>query len=143
MKVTGYSDGVPCQIEIELVDEAGHFLAKEPASAWLIMVAAARNDGIILRCNSGYRTMAHQQSLWRQHQEGTLKSTPARPGYSRHQMGTASDINRSHDDPDGCGPLIGPTDQWLEHHAAQYGWRRTVPSEPWHYEFSAEWIGVE
>jgi len=52
----------------------------------------------------------------------------AKPGFSNHQSGRAIDIN-----------LLGvpkETYAWLKKNAARYGFRRTVPSEPWHWEYS-------
>jgi hypothetical protein len=44
----------------------------------------------------------------------------AAPGYSNHQSGRALDLTVS---------------SWLANNAARFGFKRTVPSEAWHYEF--------
>src|SRR5690606_15622592 len=49
----------------------------------------------------------------------------ATPGYSNHQSGHALDLNTSTP-----GVL-----NWLNNHGAYYGFARTVPSEPWHWEW--------
>jgi LAS superfamily LD-carboxypeptidase LdcB len=48
----------------------------------------------------------------------------ALPGHSNHQSGHALDLAVS-------GPNVLA---WLEAHAADFGFRRTVPKEPWHWE---------
>lgn len=51
----------------------------------------------------------------------------AKPGYSKHQNGKAVDFNTR-----GQG---GKQGEWLEKNAKDYGFKRTIPSEPWHYEY--------
>lgn len=52
----------------------------------------------------------------------------AKPGYSKHQNGTAVDFNTR-----GAG---GKQGEWLKKNADEFGFKGgTVPSEPWHYEF--------
>ena len=48
----------------------------------------------------------------------------APPGYSNHQSGKALDLNTS----------AKGVYTWLSKHGATYGFRRTVPSEKWHWE---------
>ncbi|MEA2751628.1 MAG: hypothetical protein QOI41_5771, partial [Myxococcales bacterium] len=48
----------------------------------------------------------------------------APPGYSNHQSGHALDLNTK----------AAGVNSWLVKHAAAFGFRRTVPSENWHYE---------
>jgi hypothetical protein len=52
-------------------------------------------------------------------------SLAARPGYSNHQSDHALDLNTSD-----AGVL-----NWLNNHADEYGFARTVPSEAWHWEY--------
>ncbi len=136
MKVRGYDKGQPVMINVVEV-APGKFLQADTAEAFLRMQVAAKNDGIELKPNSCWRSFAHQQLLWDQWEQGTRKLRPARPGYSRHHMGTAVDINRSHDDPDGSGPLPSKTDEWLRANAERFGFRNTVTKEPWHWEWDA------
>jgi LAS superfamily LD-carboxypeptidase LdcB len=46
------------------------------------------------------------------------------PGYSNHQSGHALDLNTA----------AGGVYSWLANHGHAYGFRRTVPSEKWHWE---------
>ncbi|MBN9164768.1 MAG: M15 family metallopeptidase [Myxococcales bacterium] len=46
------------------------------------------------------------------------------PGYSNHQSGSALDLNTS----------ARGVYSWLAKHGKAYGFRRTVPSEKWHWE---------
>jgi LAS superfamily LD-carboxypeptidase LdcB len=137
MQLIGYVAGVPRKFEATEV-APGQYLAVDAAEAWAELVAAAARDGITLRINSGWRSHDHQTRLYQQWADGRRRHRPARPGYSAHQSGVAADIQRSHDDPDGGGPERGATDLWLEAHAHEYGWRRTVPGEPWHWEYVGE-----
>lgn len=134
--VTGYVSGVPSQIEIEPIDSGGNvYLEHKAAVAFRAMREAANAVGIVLRANSGWRSFEHQQRLYRQWEEGRRKLRPCKPGWSKHHSGRAVDINRSHDDPDGDGPLIGATDAWLLACAANFHFYKTVRGEPWHYEY--------
>ncbi len=144
MKAYAYSNGAKLDqmIELETLVSGGRggLLAKETLlradarDAFLRMADDAwEMDKIVLRCNSGYRSYESQGEFWKAWLEGRLRYRPTRPGYSEHNLGVACDINRSHDDPDGDGPLRSKTDAWLDEHAARYGFRRTVPAEPWHW----------
>lgn len=141
MRATGYKNGDAFTLELEPIDDAGHFLDSEAAAAFKRMRLAAELDGIRLQVNSAFRYHDQQTVLWNRYvrevarwqgggQNG-LKPTPvARPGRSHHQSGIAVDINRSHDD--------GQTDAWLAAHAGAHGFVRTVASELWHWEYLPE-----
>jgi len=123
--VTGYVNGVPRQITLGKVP-GGKELRSDAAAAYTRMHAAAARAGINLHLNSGFRSMAEQQELYRKYLNGT-GNLAAKPGYSNHQGGIATDIN--------VGGTGTATYKWLAAHAAEYGFKRTVPSEPWHWEF--------
>jgi len=76
------------------------------------------------------------------------------PGTSNHESGLAVDINftksslengywvnKSKQDHPGKG--FGVVYDWLESNAYKYGFRRTVESESWHWEFRSQWIGIK
>ncbi len=147
VKARGYDRG---QAEMITLTSIGNdqWMQVSPAEAFLKMQTDAKKDGIILRPNSGWRSFGHQQIFWDAYEEKLALWSrspevykkplrPARPGYSRHHMGVAVDINRSHDDPDGKGPELGYTDKWLLDNARKYGFYRTVPAELWHFEYLA------
>lgn len=140
MIARGYKKGVAFDLELEPITET-HYLETSVARAYLEMAAAALADGLTLIVNTAFRDVGHQVRLWNTYQrrlkaweelpvsDRELAPRPApaaRPGYSNHQSGEAVDLNRSHDG--------GKTDTWLAANAGRFGFRRTVPGEPWHYE---------
>jgi hypothetical protein len=122
---TGYVNGNPFQLEAVTVD--GHLVQVATADAYYVMAEAANNDGVHLAVISGFRTMAEQQYLFHCYKTCTCNSCnlAAVPGTSNHQSGHAIDFNT--DTPGVYG--------WLENHAAHFGFKRTVPSEIWHWEW--------
>ncbi|MFT3769743.1 MAG: M15 family metallopeptidase [Minicystis sp.] len=122
---TGYSNGNPFAITVVTVD--GEPVEISTANAFLTMAQAAENDGVHLAINSGFRTMAEQQYLYACYVNCNCNSCnlAAKPGYSNHQSGHALDLNTA-----SSGVLA-----WLNAHGAAYGWKRTVSSEPWHWEW--------
>ena len=118
---TAYRYGRPYRIEFVRID--GNAVAKKSAGPFLAMRAAAQRAGVYIRVVSGFRTMAEQQSLWRQY--GPPRA--AQPGYSPHQNGVAFDLNTA-----GFG---GSVYNWLTRNAWRYGFKRTVSFEPWHWEY--------
>lgn len=129
-----YVAGVPTRKDLSEI-RPGHWLDRDAAHAFDRMSAAARENGIDLVIVSAWRSMPHQQRLYAEWEQGRRKLRPARPGWSLHQSGMAVDILRSHDDPDQGGPAVGTTDKWLEEHAREHGFYRTVPAELWHWEY--------
>lgn len=122
---TGYSNGMPFSISVVTVD--GENVERETANAYYVMAQAADRDGVSLHVVSGFRTMAEQERLYACYLDCNCNNCnlAARPGYSNHQSGHALDLNAS-----APGVL-----QWLETHAASFGFERTVPSENWHWEW--------
>ena len=104
----------------------GESLRRDAAKAFQRMHTAARRDSIGLRAISGYRSAREQRLLYRLYRQG-LGPKAARPGRSNHQRGTAVDLIVGHE--------LSPIYRWLETNACRHGFRRTVASEPWHWEF--------
>jgi D-alanyl-D-alanine carboxypeptidase len=75
---------------------------------------------------SGHRSWARQKYLYRLYRKG-LGPRAARPGRSNHQRGTAVDI--------AVRNTTTLTYEWLAANACRFGFRRTVSSEPWHWEY--------
>ncbi|MFP2929888.1 peptidoglycan-binding protein, partial [Pyxidicoccus sp. 3LG] len=123
--VTGYVNGSPRNITVASIPN-GKVLRTDAAAAFNRMHAAARAAGINLKVNSGFRTMAEQRALYQAYLNGT-GNLAAKPGYSNHQGGIAVDIN--------VGGTGTSTYRWLANNAHKFGFVRTVPSEPWHWEF--------
>lgn len=119
---TCYRSGVPFRCTLTIVD--GIPMEVATAAAYGRMRDAARAAGVPLRAVSGFRTMAHQRALYDAYQRGA-GPIAARPGFSNHQSGVAVDLNTPE----------GAVLWWLRHHAARFGFRRTVRSEGWHWEY--------
>ena len=119
-KAPAFDHGNPFTIEV--IDIGGKPASKPTGDAFLKMQKAADAAGVTLTINSGFRTMAEQQHLYGCyiHHSCNNGNLAAKPGYSNHQSGRALDLTVS---------------SWLVNNAARFGFRRTVPSEVWHYEF--------
>jgi len=128
----GYSQGSATTLNL-LPVAPGMVARSDAAMAFLRMAAAAAAAGVQLTLNSAFRSMEEQEELYQRYlnQGGALA---ARPGYSNHQGGIAFDI--------ATGGLNTPTYAWLAANAARHGFIRTVPSEPWHWEFRPGEKGV-
>lgn len=130
--VDGYVSGQPQKVQVCYIDDQGHQLREDAALAYAKMAAAASRDGVKLQVNSAFRTMEHQTRLYARYEAAVKqwlasgadpKKEPApvaKPGYSHHQSGIDVDIQPH---------------EWLDAHAAEYGFKRVVWNERWHYEF--------
>jgi hypothetical protein len=118
----GYAHGRAMRIYVERLDSKP--VERHTAAAYRRMRDAAQRDHIALRIVSGFRTMEHQQALYRAYRlgRGNLAATP---GHSNHQSGHALDLNTS-------SPGVF---RWLTRNGRRFGFRRTVPTEPWHWEW--------
>jgi hypothetical protein len=117
---TAYVSGSPRPIK--LITIGGKPTSMAVGHQFLKMQKAADAAGVSLSINSGFRTMAEQKHLYdcyktKRCNNGNLA---AKPGYSNHQSGYALDLT---------------TSSWLARNASRFGFRRTVPSEAWHYEY--------
>ena len=118
--VQGYSRGVPRTICVVTVQ--GKLIEVNTARAFLRMQNAARTVGVTLTLNSGFRTMDQQRYLYDLYRRG-VGNLAAYPGFSNHQSGIALDLGTA-------------ANTWLLNNAAFFGFRRTVPSEDWHWEWN-------
>lgn len=123
--VDGYIDGVGSPITVTRLHE-DHWLRADAAEAFRSMKAAAAADGIDLGLNSAFRSHDEQKDLYAKYLNGT-GNLAARPGYSNHEGGIAVDIPTG-----GTGTAVY---RWLADNAGNFGFVRTVPSEPWHWEY--------
>ena len=124
-QVTGYVNGSPRTITVKSIPN-GHKMRSDAADAFNRMYEDARRAGITLHVISGFRTMAQQQHLYNLYKAGK-GNLAAPPGYSNHQGGIAVDVQ--------VGSTSSSTYKWLAANAHKYGFARTVPSEPWHWEY--------
>jgi LAS superfamily LD-carboxypeptidase LdcB len=120
--VTGYRHGQ--KTRIKLVEVGGVELEAKTARAFIAMAEAAAQRGIMLAIRSGFRSHEKQKELYREYRRG-WGNLAARPGYSNHQSGRAVDI------------YIDDYNvyEWLLHNARNYGFKRTVKREAWHWEY--------
>jgi LAS superfamily LD-carboxypeptidase LdcB len=145
--VIGFSAGVPFQL---LIDEC-HGVWLEPSTAlrFRLMHEAAKSDGVDLIPTQGFRSNDEQTAIWKSRQctcarkpgdkhsaacVVAIKGPAARPGYSLHQSGRAVDIRTGLSVSDFAKGKRSKVYSWLEKNAARFGFARTVPSEPWHWE---------
>jgi hypothetical protein len=122
---TGYTSGSPFAITVVTCDSKP--CERDTANAYAVMQAAAKAAGVNLVVVSGFRTQSEQQYLYNCYVNCSCNNCnlAAKPGYSNHQSGHALDLNTS-----SPGVL-----SWLNTHGASFGFKRTVPSEPWHWEW--------
>jgi hypothetical protein len=123
-RVTGYRNGRSFNICVTTID--GRYVEVNTARAYLRMRKAARRSGVHLHVVSGFRSMAEQRYLYHCYKTRACNggNLAAVPGYSNHQSGHALDLNTS----------AGGVYSWLANHGHAYGFRRTVPTEKWHWE---------
>jgi D-alanyl-D-alanine carboxypeptidase len=93
----------------------------------------AAGDGVEVYVNSGWRSRAYQEQLFREavSKYGSIEEAArwvATPGTSAHESGDAVDIGDS------------DTEVWLSEHGANYGLCQIYRSEPWHYELRPQAI---
>lgn len=124
----GYRGGSRFNIEVVKVDDRP--VERDTANAYIAMQEAASRAGVSIRIVSGFRTNSEQERLYGCYVNCNCNSCnlAARPGYSNHQSGSALDLNTS------SGGVLN----WLNNNGARFGFRRTVPSENWHWEWSGD-----
>lgn len=146
MIVKGYSNGAAFDLEVEEI-RPGRYLSIPAAHAFRAMDEAAKAAGIDLDVNTAWRSHEEQTRMFNvrtakmeaAQRKGIELSLPlvAKPGKSNHQSGIAVDINRAPGDNPATVAPDSPTDLWLNANAATFGFKRTVKSEPWHWEHVA------
>ena len=120
-RTTGFNHG--SQMSICTTTLNGKAVEESTANAFIKMRDAASRSGVSIIVVSGFRTMQKQRELYAAYKAGR-GNLAAPPGYSNHQSGHALDLNTK-------APGVNA---WLVRNAATFGFRRTVPSENWHYE---------
>ncbi len=137
------TSGVDCSIEQEPAYSGGQQIGTvdvvrigekrvslKTAHAFLYLQKQAEAEGIDVSINSGFRTMSEQQHFYDCYQTKSCNNgnLAARPGYSNHQNGRALDLGG---DRSALNRLI---------ERLGLDWRRTVSSEPWHYEYYGPFV---
>jgi len=131
--VVGFRRGSPYPVTVRTVGRLTNgdraWLELRTADAFEGLLRASYASGIDLRISSAFRSWQEQAAL---KAKRLLFGGPvtAEPGHSNHQQGTTLDLDvNGHD-----GSRVRA---FLDANAASYGFYRTVPSENWHYEFTA------
>lgn len=115
------------------------------------MVMAAKNQGVSINLQSGYRSYSIQAKLYNEYVQeqgqAVADTQSARAGYSEHQTGLAVDLGDStvpNCDVHDCFATT-PAGEWLAANAYKYGFILRYPAntqnvtgytyEPWHYRY--------
>lgn len=120
-RARGYKSGKGYNICVTTIN--GKLVEVNTARKYLRMRAAAKKRGVSLYIVSGFRTMAQQRYLYKLYKQGK-GNLAAPPGYSNHQSGRALDLNTH-------APGVY---SFLANRGARFRFKRTVPSEKWHWE---------
>jgi len=121
-------------------------LARPAAAAWRGLKNAADEAAIKLIPISGFRSIARQSEIIRDHLASgrrldELLRLVAAPGYSEHHTGCALDFTTPDDPPLVAGFALTPAFAWLNTHADNFGFHLSFPKdnphgiayEPWHW----------
>lgn len=109
---------------VKLEPYGGYFLEIRTAKAFLKMASIAKKKGVHLMLKSGFREMEKQKELFNEYCFHG-KALAAVPGTSLHQAGYAIDLDVK----------TRGVKTWLQKHATEFGFCKTVPTEAWHYEY--------
>jgi zinc D-Ala-D-Ala carboxypeptidase len=112
-------------------------LSKEAALAFLKMMEAAKNDGLLhFSVNSGFRDFEEQAKLFKE--MGSSYALP--PGYSEHNLGLSLDVGSTM-----MKMESAPEGKWMAENAWKYGFILRYPKdktditgieyEPWHFRY--------
>lgn len=126
LRAWGHVAGQVRRLELVTVDHAGHQLDLSAAPSFFAMRSAAEAEGVSLEVKSAWRSFEQQQELRLAYEAGQ-GNLAAEPGFSNHEAGRAIDFRTN----GGTNAAF----HWLTKNAGRYGWRRTVASEPWHWEY--------
>jgi len=135
------------------------YVRKQTATALEAMVAAAKQAGITLNLQSGYRSYNFQVTLYnryvQQQGQAVADTQSARPGYSEHQTGFAADLGGTSQPSCNVEACFGdtPEGKWLAAHASEYGFIIRYPAdrdsttgyvyEPWHVRYVGTELAAE
>jgi hypothetical protein len=138
--VDGYIENKKIALQVVPVGKnkrngAIQYMQRDAAKAYLEMKEAASKDGITITEESGFRTYAQQERLYKDYVNyladpaNHKKANRAdKPGYSKHQAGRSMDIAdvESYD---------SALYKWLAKNASRYGFKNDAAGEPWHWTY--------
>lgn len=118
-----------------VINSKGQWLNGDAAASYLRMLAAGCPAGGISGMGAG-RTYAEQKQLYDLYKAGK-GNLAAKPGTSLHEKGNALDVSRGTAAQlwmvtGGSSTAVKGGERLRAH---DYGWRRTVPSEAWHFAY--------
>lgn len=158
-------DYAPVNLEIPTVPIRSNITDDEKKVSYLVspalnnLVAAAREQGITLDLQSGYRSYGAQQKLYEnylaQDTQSNIDSYSAKPGYSEHQTGLAVDLGGASSP--GCNVkpcfAVTPESKWLTDNVHNYGFIFRYPEgkqkitgyeyEPWHLRYVGIYLATK
>lgn len=119
-------------------------MRKKAANAFMKMSDAASLDNVIIKNASAYRSYKYQVDLYNKYVKRDGKKAAdtysARPGFSEHQTGLATDINEIDNNFEDTDAF-----KWLDKNAYKYGFILRFPKdkeditgysyESWHYRY--------
>lgn len=127
----GHYQGQPVQFRIFPigVNRAGvtQFMRRDAAEAFIVMRDAAARAGVELEIDSALRSYDDQVALRELYEAGN-GPVAAPAGFSDHENGLAVDVNTN----SGTNAAF----YWMTANAAGFHFKRTVASEPWHWEYA-------
>lgn len=122
------------ELDLSLASNSGIFLLKSYYDRFVNMAKIAKKNNIILKANSGFRSLKQQEYLY----DGYINGIPgfnvaAKPKFSNHQSGVAIDIA---DTKGGDSSVY----QWLTINGPRFGFINTGKNfrkqkEFWHWEY--------
>ncbi|MEX0331456.1 MAG: D-alanyl-D-alanine carboxypeptidase family protein [Puniceicoccaceae bacterium] len=141
---------VPEEKNLVLVQESQKefWLYPRAAENWIKMQKTAREEGIVLKIISAYRSIERQEKIVEAKRKKGLSEEEifrfsAPPGFSEHHSGRAIDITT-----DGVTPLEEEFEKtkafkWLTQNASRFSFRMSYPRkneyglgyEPWHWVY--------
>lgn len=133
--VPGPDNGPPCRVAPRYSDEPTTGLRADVIAGWRTAVARAARAGVVLCLNDGKRSAAQQRAIFTQYVQKYGSRQLAReyvlpPEKSAHVKGYAVDVQPAN------------AYQWLQATRGSLGWCRIYDNEPWHFEFSAGYVGA-
>lgn len=155
-------NAVPDNMNIELCELQGKLIEKQACTQCKLMLDRAKNENVVIKIISGYRTIEYQQMLWnmsvkeavcqgmeRHEAEVFVGKSLALPGHSEHNTGLAIDFGTENADDVDDNFYKTKQGKWLCKHAYKYGFILRYPRmkehitgicyEPWHYRY----VGTE
>jgi len=123
-------------------DQANIYILQEARDALVTMAAKAKEDGVSLLVDSGYRGAWYQKKIFiRLMKKGRTFDDVVRfvapPGYSEHMLGTVVDFS-----PGNWRFASTPACAWLHEHAGEFGFTESYPEnnllhpwESWHWRY--------